>query len=541
LIAIIEKDFEVRQSGQEISHIPESTYTAQAFSLRLETVITVGLVLASAVIFIAMTAALWHYTVDDAYITFRYAENLSSGWGLTFNHEPPRAEGYTSILWTLLMVIPHMLGIDAVSFSKLVGATITMGTIYMMAYGVFTAKDERRIEDRVFGAALACMLLLSFPYFPVHVVSGMETALAAFLYTITAVLFLALQDGRSSKPFLPMACLLLGLTRPEANLYSVVLLALALYCTPTSNRLRFAVWCFAFYILPGVCYFAWRYHYYGLLWPLPFYIKSNNINFCGLSPTMDFAKDLAFGFGIPLVLLLFNRRALLLIPILLVSAYFLNIEHIMGFGHRYFFPFVPILSMLSGLGVSLLTAKLPSKYGVWIRTAFLLLISIAAASGFLATKRISNSFLTYSQGMDRAHIALGHTLAKVQWSSTPIIAIGDAGAVPYYSRLETIDTFGLNDPDIATHFHADRSGYLLSKNPTIVVFISFHDETFESPLEHEKALYRSCIDNGYTRQVTFMFGENYYLWVLWRPDSQDAHILDEVLVKASQQNHSIGK
>ena len=80
--------------------------------------------LASAIGFAWWTMRLWTYTVDDSFITFRYAENLVRGWGLTFNHAPPRAEGYTSILWTLLMAVPHVLGLDAERFSKLLGLNI---------------------------------------------------------------------------------------------------------------------------------------------------------------------------------------------------------------------------------------------------------------------------------------------------------------------------------------------------------------------------------------------------------------------------------
>ena len=48
---------------------------------------------------------------------------------------------------------------------------------------------------------------------------------------------------------------------------------------------------------------------------------------------------------------------------------------------------------------------------------------------------------------------------------------------PVLSRLETIDSFGLNDAFIATHFHGDRSDYVLSENPTLVVLISRNRDT----------------------------------------------------------------
>lgn len=50
---------------------------------------------------------------DDAFISFRYAQNLVQQGELTWNPgETDRVEGYTNFLWTLLMAVPHLLGIN---------------------------------------------------------------------------------------------------------------------------------------------------------------------------------------------------------------------------------------------------------------------------------------------------------------------------------------------------------------------------------------------------------------------------------------------
>ena len=48
-----------------------------------------GLLLLAIVGFLVVTAGAWPYTLDDAFITFRYAENLARGCGLSFNPAPP--------------------------------------------------------------------------------------------------------------------------------------------------------------------------------------------------------------------------------------------------------------------------------------------------------------------------------------------------------------------------------------------------------------------------------------------------------------------
>jgi len=54
---------------------------------------------------------LYRFLTDDAFISFRYAVNLSRGAGLVFNPGFGRVEGYTNFLWVLLLAGLHRLGI----------------------------------------------------------------------------------------------------------------------------------------------------------------------------------------------------------------------------------------------------------------------------------------------------------------------------------------------------------------------------------------------------------------------------------------------
>src|SRR2546428_487360 len=49
------------------------------------------------------------WTTDDAYISFRYADNLVHGRGLVFN-VGERVEGYSNFLWTLWCALGIRLG-----------------------------------------------------------------------------------------------------------------------------------------------------------------------------------------------------------------------------------------------------------------------------------------------------------------------------------------------------------------------------------------------------------------------------------------------
>ncbi|RKX21336.1 MAG: hypothetical protein DRP51_04400, partial [Candidatus Zixiibacteriota bacterium] len=57
------------------------------------------LLLISVILFFIFAYLFWGYSIDDAFITFRYAENLADGYGLVFNPGGEPVEGYSNFLW----------------------------------------------------------------------------------------------------------------------------------------------------------------------------------------------------------------------------------------------------------------------------------------------------------------------------------------------------------------------------------------------------------------------------------------------------------
>ncbi len=507
-------------------------------SLCLARVTLIALLLIGGTGLVTLLYRVWGYTVDDAFITFRYAENLVQGWGLTFNRTPPRAEGYTSLLWTLVMTIPHALGWPPVLFAKVMGVGITLMTMGLIYLVTWTLGEGYSRSERAIGAMVAVALFLSFPYVAVHAIAGMETALAAFLYATVIGVFLV-REGKWRVVWLPFGCFLLGITRPEANLFSVALLIVALALLSGRERQRMAIYTLAFYVFPGMAYFLWRFNYYGMLFPLPFYIKSGTIHIAGVGVTISFLATILPASLVPLFLVLRLRpkwSAAILTPVVLMLGYFVTIDHIMGYGYRYLYPLWPVLSLIGGVGVLAFLVEYRHRSGM--RTVLFTIVLLLALSISLGlTRGFSDAayYVEYAEGLQRAHILLGYTLRSVAWrTESPVLAIGDAGAVPYYSGMTTIDSFGLNDPFIATHFKGDRSTYILSQHPTLIVFISSSLEGFHSPLFYEKALYDSAVAIGYVERAVFAFQPDYFLWALWNPRSPDAEALRDAMTRASK-------
>jgi arabinofuranosyltransferase len=156
-----------------------------------------------------------HVPVDDAYIFYRYAQNLAEGHGLVFN-VGERVEGVTSLLWTLLVAAGVATGIDAVTFGHWLGvASGALLLVLTYRYAAFELVGGER-----FVAALAPWLLLLTKPFAVWATSGLETPL--FAAAAVAVL-IAEARGRAA---LALAAAAVGvLLRPEGVLLGAIVIA----------------------------------------------------------------------------------------------------------------------------------------------------------------------------------------------------------------------------------------------------------------------------------------------------------------------------
>src|SRR5574341_1385921 len=68
--------------------------------------------------------------VDDAYISFRYAQNAIRGSGLVFN-PGERVEGFTNFLWTAMFIPFEGARVDVGRTSMLLGALFGLGVIWL--------------------------------------------------------------------------------------------------------------------------------------------------------------------------------------------------------------------------------------------------------------------------------------------------------------------------------------------------------------------------------------------------------------------------
>src|SRR5262245_50506835 len=164
-----------------------------------------AVLLAAAAMTIVATATvlLRPVTLDDAYITFRYARHLAEGYGFgAWNHAGEHVEGYSSLLWMLLLAGAARLGIDVRVASKVLGIAAALIVIAALAW---------RRNDRP--AFLAGLFLALYVPFLLYAVSGMEAVAFTSLVTLALVGPAAWQ---------PIVASLLVAMRPEGALVTAV-------------------------------------------------------------------------------------------------------------------------------------------------------------------------------------------------------------------------------------------------------------------------------------------------------------------------------
>ncbi len=174
------------------------------------------LLLVAAVLAVAARVWFWdstRLTLEDAFITFRYADNISAGKGFVYN-QGEHVLGTTTPLWTLVLAAARSAGAtDPVASSRTAGIMCDIATLALLAF-VFRKKG-----DFLF-IATAMMVAVS-PGIVTMSVSGMETPLLLLLMTA------ALAGHERRNDVTGIALGLTVLTRIDGVLFAFVLLAVA--------------------------------------------------------------------------------------------------------------------------------------------------------------------------------------------------------------------------------------------------------------------------------------------------------------------------
>jgi len=218
--------------------------------------------------------------VDDAYITFRYAENLARGWGLVYNRGE-HVLGTTTALFCLILAgirllhLPVPLAADLVSVAS---SAASASLMYLIG---------RDAKSRALGLITA-FLYLFIPQFWINMATGMET-----MFTIFLGLLLIRLDQKQRPILAGLAGGALLLTRLDGLALVAAVLLVRFFKSPGR-----ALLCAGVILLTQIPWFIFSALYFGAL--LPHSILAKRL-IHALPPWMVFAKYVQWFLGVELM------------------------------------------------------------------------------------------------------------------------------------------------------------------------------------------------------------------------------------------------
>ena len=385
------------------------------------------------------------YLHEDAYILFTYAENLASGEGITYNTGGVRAEGATDFLWMLLISILNILGIDSGLSSILLNSVGAFLLTYLLLGQV--SKDNDSLFTYFFYLSVPFIVIIS----PLSSASfsGFSTLFYSSFFLLQ--FYILIEKGDKYTYFVPWVGVTLGLIRPDGVILGAGL-SLVGFITVRSKR-SYLVHCFGAAVV-GSLYFTFRYLYFGLPFPLPFYVKSTRfMEFESLRYNLGWLIRSLFLFMFYLFYITYNKKkpyayVLSGIVMIIFLIFLSNIEQSQNISFRFQAPVlvVAIYSFVSFLYLTFEREKIFFKtVASTSAVALYFLWSVSGVSGSV----IEN--IQSSVNEKRHYVNIVARCLDESVNGQPRMALTEAGRMHYWTRWNTLDMVGLNSPNIAVN------------------------------------------------------------------------------------------
>jgi hypothetical protein len=428
-----------------------------------------------------------NYTADDSFITFRYAENISSGLGFVYN-PGEKVLGTTTPLYTLILSLHAKTGFNIIDLGKAINilADCLAGVLVF-----FLLRSLR------FGFAfLASLFYLLFPRVLVWSISGMETGLYIFLISLVFY-FYNRKDFRLVPVFLALACL----TRIDGL---ILIAALSLDYLLLYKKIPWKIIGLSFlYILPWILFAAF---YFGS--PIPNSIWAKKALYQGvlLTPKGTILWEFLMlknpvgwlililsSFGIYRILKNIKElRFVIIWSIFYLCFYLFSNTRIHTW---YYVPFYLGYLTLAALGSVFIYDHLSRAYPrLWkgrkiaMRAAWSsLLIFAVILISFVYYRQMKHTIkLVSSQQivLTQVHKKIGMWI-KENTAEKDTICAEDIGYMGYFSRRYILDQDGLISPQVVPFNRTnDRLGLLQTYLPRYLVF-GFYGPFYKSLIGSE--------------------------------------------------------
>lgn len=407
-----------------------------------------------------------HYgicTQDDAFISFRYAENWAAGFGWVFN-TGEFIEGFSNPLWTGLFGIIFWLNGDPVQWSLLLGYFSILFLVFSTHHLLVTLKTPSKL------IWVGTSLIALDPSMVLEAVQGLESVFYAGLVPLMISVGIRERQEKRLHLLSLLLSMTLCLTRPEAPLIVGLLysgLWLSDFDWKRSLVPLLSIGTFLILLTIG------RLLYFGDPLPNTFYAKiggwagTRGVVYCWL----HLKHHPVLWLGLFASLGLYKDMSVRLLWCILIPYLF----YIISIGGD-FKPTSRFLLPAGGLLVALTIQTVQHFSARWTRP---IIISIICLALFSRTTLLSktNSWAETRRNNLVARKVVGDWLARHTPPNT-VLAMHSIGVVPFYAQRHTIDMWGLTNRTIAktptSSFGTGMAGhektnptYVFSKNPDL--------------------------------------------------------------------------
>ncbi len=427
-----------------------------------------GLILALAVT-LAAQSYLWPHVTDDAYISFRYADRLAHGAGLTFN-DGERVEGFSNPLWTVALAgIAKVTALGLPDIARALGLACALATILLAWWGMrFT-----RPACTAFSSAVALTLIVTNPGFHIFATAGLEGPLFGCL--LLGGVVATLSGNWGGLVLAAAAFALAGVTRPEGLMYGLFWF-IALRWVGRDSRLSMArqLLLLAIVLLPAAVWECVRLSYYGSWLPNSAIAKSpGTLSSLFILPST--LQPWILSLGGPLILLswvfvraetteAYRRLWRAAAGVIVAGGVFVlyTCRDWMPFG-RFIVPVWPVIAMLSGVWLDTVLERLRESGALRLgrSSALVVLLGVVACAVFAWQVQVRGYVANEGMNMQMRgspQVAAGEWLAA-HLHKGATVATPWLGGMGYVAKdLVFWDLAGLTDVEQARYVAAGEPG-----------------------------------------------------------------------------------
>lgn len=455
---------------------------------------------------------------DDSYISYRFAENLANGFGPTWNPHMDPVEGFTCMLWVLMLgafqfvsgLRPHEFAHD-LGFSiwlVYVGVVLPIGFSAVAPLRQLFASERLKTVAYTAFALFGFFILIKMKTFVFHSMTGMETMLHIFLFASISVC--ALDDNpRRGAVLVGLASMLSFVNRPDSPAFFLPVWTLLLWFAPRAKR-KMVLLVFLSFGFALAVYFVVKWSYYGLPVPNTFFIKKSFGGLPGWDYVLHYLRSVVL--FLPMVAYVLFRhgwRAIVLdrkflltcAPALIFTLAYMRFQPIGAVGARFVIPTFPAFFLAFVRLVTIAFERMEqepmeeaSKRHLTTRIAecgIVLLLCLVPLNA-LASSEARGLTAGTKRGVewiDYVNKETGLALYPASRLATPpTIGVADAGATPYFSRLIAYDIVGLCDEEVTqTGFTHE---YIRQKSIDLYILQDIYLKPVDSPIVEDDVTVR---------------------------------------------------